>query len=94
MTVKRIFFVNPVSSTGGAAGAGGGPIARSIIWNGSFFITVGISGNCLTSPDGITWTFRPQLSQVNSGTATNSIAWSGSRFVAVGNLSTAATSPT
>ncbi len=52
-----------------------------ILWTGSQFVAVGVSGTVRTSPDGLTWT--------DHSTGTNfiykSVAYSGTRYVAVGN---------
>lgn len=56
---------------------------RAIAWNGSVYCAVGASGQCYTSPDGITWTSR---SMGDSNTHTD-IVWASSLglFVAVGD---------
>lgn len=61
----------------------------SITWADTRFVTVGIGGTVLTSPNGTTWTAQ------NSKTFQSlwSVAWSGSLLVAVGTGGTIVTSP-
>jgi hypothetical protein len=54
---------------------------RSVIWDGSRFVAVGMAGVVATSPNGLTWSKRPSgVSQDLS-----SVVWNGSLFVAVGD---------
>ena len=55
-------------------------------------------GNCVTSPDGVTWTRQPSLTSVvgdqgGSFTCMYSVVWDGSQFCAVGTYGACATSP-
>jgi hypothetical protein len=67
-----------------------------IVWNGSVFCAGGSSGKIFTSPDGITWTERTQLTTTAWGTySVGCMAWNGSKFIigaSDGNY-TLATSP-
>ena len=70
-------------------GTGSNAIARSVVWNGEFFLAVGVkqfgaASNAAKSTDGITWT-------ATTAPYTNSLclAWDGKRFYAGGgNVST------
>jgi photosystem II stability/assembly factor-like uncharacterized protein len=53
---------------------------EAVFWNGSQFVSVGLHGRILTSPDGATWT--PQSSGTTS--TLSGIAWDGNQFVVVG----------
>jgi hypothetical protein len=59
-----------------------------IAWSGTLYAACTDYG-FVTSPDGVTWTFRPAL----TATSINSILWSGSQFVAVGTTGNVLTSP-
>lgn len=54
-------------------------------------------GKVATSFDGVTWTYRPELSLTDWGNTTNSsvfnFGWNGSTLLAVGNQGKVATSP-
>jgi hypothetical protein len=60
--------------------------ARAIAWNGTVFCVVGASGNCATSPDGVTWTTRAGLAAAVGGNTLYSIATNTlqNKFVTVG----------
>lgn len=62
---------------------------RSVVWNGSLFVAVGLSGEIMTSPDGVDWTAR------DSGTSASLYRahWDGTHFYAVGDQSTILRSP-
>jgi hypothetical protein len=62
---------------------------NAVAWSGSLFVTVGYSGDLLTSADGLTW--APGSSGV--GAALNDLLWDGNQFVVVGSAGTIRTSP-
>lgn len=71
---------------------------NAVAWNGSVFCVVGSYGRCATSPDGVTWTYRPGLQSavgvyLYSNFGMQGIAWTGSFFVTAGNEGRVATSP-
>lgn len=69
----------PVTS-GAGGGSGTTNALMGITWTGSQFVTVGVSGTIMTSPDGISWTAQ------TSGTTDNlnAVIWTGTQLVAVG----------
>jgi fibronectin type 3 domain-containing protein len=70
-------------------GAGYGGL-RSIAYNGSTYVAVGVSGRILSSPDGANWTSR--TSGVSSGNL-DKVIWADTQFVAVGGYNDIITSP-
>ena len=67
---------------------------NSVVWAGTQFCAAGDSGSIATSPDGVTWTFRPGLRQSAwGGDSVSSIVWTGTQFCVVGYYGKAATSP-
>jgi hypothetical protein len=55
---------------------------NDINWNGSQFLIVGNNGKVATSPNGITWTYRPNLSTTAWGNdPVYAIAWDGSQYL-------------
>jgi hypothetical protein len=71
----------------------------NIAWSGSKFCVVGgigtgSGGKVATSPDGITWTYQPNLSSTTWGTTVPAgIAAISTKFVVGGNAGSIATSP-
>jgi len=70
-------------------GAGNGGL-KSIAYNGSTYVAVGVSGRILSSQDGANWTSR--TSGVSSGNL-NKVIWADTQFVAVGGYNDIITSP-
>lgn len=62
---------------GWAVGAGPFISSYSAAYNGSTYMAVGYGSiaECATSPDGTTWTNRPGLNSVLSGSIPRSVAW-------------------
>ena len=59
---------------------------NSVAWGNSQFVAGGYAGQIYTSPDGVTWTYRPQLQSTAWGSSTsnsfvNALAWTGSVWV-------------
>lgn len=77
----------PVTS-GAGGGSGTTNALMGITWTGTQFVTAGVSGTIMTSPDGIIWTVR------NSGTTAdlNAVAWTGAQLLAFGASGTILTS--
>ena len=61
---------------------------RSITYNGSVYVCVGMFGNIFTSSDGINW----RHTQLEIKTDLNDVIWTDNRFVAVGGAGTVCTS--
>ncbi|MBI3797711.1 MAG: hypothetical protein HY268_12190 [Deltaproteobacteria bacterium] len=53
---------------------------RTVLWNGSMFVTAGLNGTLFTSPDGMVWTKRKS----NTTRDLLNLAWNGSLFVVAG----------
>lgn len=80
---------NGVTWTASDNGAAYGGL-KSIAYNGSTYVAVGISGRILSSPDGANWTSR--TSGVSYGNL-NKVIWADTQFVAVGGYNDIITSP-
>jgi len=57
-----------------------GVALHDVLWNGSYFLAVGVGGHTFRSSDGLVW----QESYVGYADALRNIAWDGSRFVVKG----------
>ena len=53
---------------------------QAVFWNGGQFVSVGLHGRILTSPDGATWTSRTS----DTTSTLSSIAWDDHQFVVAG----------
>lgn len=62
---------------------------QRVVWSGTQYVTVGLGGAILTSPDGVTWTSRASTTSSDL----LGITWSGTQFVAVGANGTILASP-
>lgn len=74
--------------------AAGGNNMYAIANSNSNFVAIGVNARCLTSPDGITWTYQPGLAAAGFTVSTQgaSLVWNGSKYLAISATRNCATS--